>query len=122
MLRRGNSDIDIFMPISPAPPHSSAHTDHSDAALTPKETSVSMVDEPYRAARAAARWNGQAPHVTTGNESAAMIHCQPANCRGGTIESTSTGVLRIADTMSRVRSPSDASASGFEVSKSPASV
>src|SRR5690625_3109971 len=122
MLKRGNNDIDIFMPISPAPPHSSAHTDHSDAALTPKETSVSMVDEPYRAARAAARWNGQAPHVTTGSENAVITHCQPGNCSGGIIDSTRTGSVRIAEIIRRCRSARLALASGSEVSYSAAMV
>jgi len=36
----------IAMPISPAPPHSRAHSDQSVAAITPSETSVSMVEAP----------------------------------------------------------------------------
>ncbi len=67
----------IRMPIAPAPPSSSAHSDQPVAAITPSETRVSIVDEPCRPARAAARWNGQADQVATGRASAATTHCQP---------------------------------------------
>src|SRR5690625_5174223 len=116
MPKRGKRVIDIFMPISPAPPHSSAQTDHRVAAVTPSDTSVSMVEDPYRAARAAARWKGQAPQVTTGRENAVISHCQPGNCSGGIIDKTSTGAVRIAEMIKRLRSPSVASPSGCEVS------
>ena len=46
-----------------------------------------MVDPPCRSAVRAARWNGQAPQVTTGAARVSASHCQPSNCRAGTIDS-----------------------------------
>ena len=37
---------DIFMPVMPAPPNSSAYTDQPNEATTPRLTSVSMVAAP----------------------------------------------------------------------------
>ena len=64
------------MPGSPAVPRKSAHSDHPKAASTPTETRVSMVVAPWRRLVHAARWNGQAPHTTTGAASASEAHCQ----------------------------------------------
>src|SRR5690625_4384704 len=104
------------MPISPAPPRRSAHSDHSVAAVTPSDTSVSIVEAPCRAALTAERWKGQAPQVTTGSASAVTTHCQPGNCRAGTIESRTTGTVRTADTRSRRRRSACRCSAGEEVS------
>ncbi len=112
----GISDGRIRMPSSPAPPSVSAHSDHRVAAITPSETSVSIVDAPCRAARAAAVWNGHAPHVTTGSAAAATTHCQPVNCSAGIIDSATTGTVRIADATSRRRRSAPRASPGAEVS------
>ena len=106
----------IRMPIAPAPPSSSAHSDQPVAAITPSDTSVSMVDEPCRPARAAARWNGQADQVATGRASAATTHCQPSNCSGGTIESATTGTVSTDATTSRRRRSAPRASPGSDVS------
>src|SRR5665648_1185716 len=62
--------------------------------------------------RAAARWKGQADQVTTGRAAAVTTHCQPGNCRAGTIESSSTGTLRIAAPISRRRRSAPRSGTG----------
>ena len=76
---RGHSVGSMRRPIRPAPPSRSAHSDQAVAATMPMETSVSMVEAPCRAARAAARWNGHAAQVATGRARAATTHCQPSN-------------------------------------------
>src|SRR5579863_9966957 len=87
----------------PAPPKHSAYSDQRKAAPTPTETSVSMVAAACRALTAAARWNGQAPQVTTGTASASETHCQDGNGAAGTIASTMTGTASASDTASRRR-------------------
>jgi hypothetical protein len=64
------------MPGVPAVPNSSAHSDQPNAASTPTDTSVSMVDAPCRRFAQAARWNGHAPHTATGAARVREIHCQ----------------------------------------------
>ena len=115
---RGHSVGVIVMPSSPVPPSSSAHSDQDVAAMIPMLTSVSMVDAPCRAARAAARWNGHAAHVATGSASAATTHCQPRNCVTGTIDSTTTGTVRTAATTSRRRRSAPRASVGADVSSS----
>ncbi len=56
-----------------------AYTDHPQAAMMPRDTSVSIEDEPCRAFFSAARWNGQAAHPATGAASTIRTHCQPGN-------------------------------------------
>ena len=56
-----------------------AYTDHPQAAAMPRDTSVSIEDEPCLAFFSAARWNGQAAHPATGAASATSTHCQPGN-------------------------------------------
>ena len=60
-----------------------------------------MVAAACRALTAAARWNGQAPQVTTGTASASETHCQDGNWAAGTIASTMTGTASATDTASR---------------------
>ena len=79
-------------PARPAAPKNSAYSDHRYAAVTPTETSVSMVAAPCRALTTAARWNGHAPHTATGEASARQAHCQFRNCSGGIIASATTGM------------------------------
>ena len=100
---RGRNSMGILMPSSPAPPSVSAHRLQAVAAPTPSETRVSMVEAPWRAARKAALWKGQAPHVTTGRASAATTHCQPVNWVAGTMDRTMTGTDRTRLTMRRRR-------------------
>ena len=66
----------IVMPGIPAPPRNSAHSDHRNAALTPTLISVSIVAAPWRRLVTAARWNGHAPHTTTGAARVNDAHCQ----------------------------------------------
>ena len=44
--RRGIKVGSMVMPSRPAPPRSSAHNDHPVAAMTPIDTSVSIVEPP----------------------------------------------------------------------------
>ena len=94
------------MPIIPALPCSSATRDQPNAASTPTETSVSMVVLPCRRLTSAARWNGQAPHTTTGAASVSESHCQPSTWSAGTIAISTTGTVSSAETSSRWRSAS----------------
>ena len=91
------------MPGMPASVKNSAHTDHRYAATTPTEMRVSIVAAPWRRLASAARWNGHAPQITTGEASARASHCQSSNCSAGTIDSRSTGTLSAAETSSRRR-------------------
>src|SRR5680860_1556498 len=92
------------MPGIPAPPRNRAHSDQSHAALTPTEIRVSIVAAPWRALVKAARWNGKAPHTTTGEARVRASHCQLSNCNAGIIDSSSTGRLRTAEISNRCRS------------------
>src|ERR1035438_10719396 len=76
----------IRVPGIPAPPRNSAHSDHIHAALTPTEITVSIVAAPWRALVNAARWNGKAPHTTTGEARVRASHCQLSNCSSGTMD------------------------------------
>ena len=76
----------------------------------PIDTRVSMVAAPCRAFTAAARWNGQAPQVTTGVVSARASHCQYRNCSGGTMASSRTGTVRAAHAAMRAPARSDGGA------------
>ncbi len=88
-------------PGSPASPKNRAYSDHPKAASTPTDTNVSIVAAAWRRFTHAARWNGQAPHVTTGAASVSDNHCQLSNWRIGNIPRTITGSDRTADTKSR---------------------
>lgn len=85
------------IPSSPAPPKSRAHQLHSEEAMTPRETRVSIVVEPWRPAAKAALWNGHAPQVVTGIEARATTHCHPLNCRGGAIDKTRARIAKGAE-------------------------
>ncbi len=91
------------IPSIPAPPHRRAHQLHSVEEMTPRETSVSIVVDPWRPAAKAARWKGHAPHVTTGIEAAATTHCHPVNCHAGIIDRSIARMPRGAETMRRRR-------------------
>ena len=99
-IARENSWV---MPGIPALPRNSAYSDQRKAALTPTEMRVSMLAAPWRRVIAAARWNGQAAHTTTGEASARTSHCQFVNCSAGTIDSTITGIVSTAAPISRWR-------------------
>src|SRR4051794_29347666 len=89
------------MPGVPAVPQNSATSDQPNAARTPSDTSVSIVVVPCRRFVHAARWNGQAPHTTTGAASVSDSHCQYSNCSAGTIAIATTGTVSTADPTSR---------------------
>ena len=65
------------------------------------DTRVSMVDAPWRALMAAARWNGQADHSTTGVASAKAHQPQFGNCAAGTIEMMNSGTVKTTATIRR---------------------
>ena len=92
------------MPVIPASPKNRAYSDHPNAASVPIEISVSIVAVPWRRLAHAARWNGKAPHTTTGAASVSDSHCQLSNCRAGIIASSSTGTASTVETISRWRS------------------
>ena len=90
------------MPGIPASPKNSAYSDQTNAASTPRLIRVSMVAAPWRAfSPRAPRWNGHAPHTTTGAARVSDSHCQLANCSAGTIASASTGAVSTAEIISR---------------------
>ncbi len=64
--------------------NTSAPSDQPDAAITPRDTSVSIDVVPCRRFRAAAAWNGQAAHTTTGSASTATTTCQYGKRNDGT--------------------------------------
>ena len=66
----------IRIPGMPAPPKNRAYRDQPNAASTPRLIRVSIVAAPCRALIAAARWNGHAPHTTTGAARVRVSHCQ----------------------------------------------
>ena len=86
----------------------------------PSEISVSIVDVPCRRLVHAARWNGHAPHTTTGAASVSDSHCQFVNCRAGTIAIAMTGTVSTAETRSRWRSGATGSSSAGAPSPSSA--
>ena len=87
----------------PASPRNSAYIDHSHAESVPRLISVSIVAVPCLRFAQAARWNGQAPHSTTGVAIWSDSHCQLSNCSAGIIDISSTGIDSAALTISRVR-------------------
>ena len=86
------------------------------ASATPIEISVSIVAVPCRRFAHAARWNGHAPHATTGTASASDSHCQYVNCSAGTIAIAITGTSAPDEISSRRRSDAVGSslAGGFD--------
>ena len=94
----------IRMPGIPASPRNNAHNDQTYAARTPTDTRVSIVAAPWRRLVQAARWNGSAPHTTTGEASVNASHCQLSNCSGGIIDRRRTGSVSTAETINRCRS------------------
>ena len=100
----------IFIPVMPAPPNSSAWTDHSSDPVMPKLTSVSMVVTPCRRPATAARCNGHPPQAATGSVSSRLTHCHPLNCSDGAIASTMTASAAGAQTTTRSASPRAAAA------------
>ena len=81
----------MVMPGFPRRRRTSAHNDHPNAASVPTEMRVSMVAAPWRRLAHAARWNGSAPHTTTGAANVSDSHCQLLNCRAGIMAMASTG-------------------------------
>ena len=91
------------IPGTPAVPQNSAYSDHPRAASTPTEISVSMVEVPCRRLAHAARWNGHAPHTTTGAASVSESHCQYSTWSAGTIAIATTGTDSTNEISSRSR-------------------
>ena len=85
-------------------PKNRAYSDQASAASVPTLMSVSIVAAPPRRFFQAARWNGQAPHRTTGAASVRASHCQARNCSAGTIDIAMTGTVRAVTSSSRSRS------------------
>src|SRR5690625_2256494 len=119
---RGTSVSHLYMPVSAAPPHRSAHSDHRMGAGTPREAGRSNVDGGRRGRRAEARCMGPEREGTTGSVHTVMARGQHGNCSGGTIDRSATGVVNIAEMIRRLRSAVVASPSGLEVSYSAAVV
>ena len=69
--------------------------------MTPIEMSVSIVAVPCLAPAQAVRWNGYAPHRTTGVARTSDTHSQPLNCSAGTMPMSTTGTASTAETASR---------------------
>ena len=109
----------MVMPVTPASPKKRAYSDQANAASVPMEMSVSMVAAPWRRFVHAARWNGNAPHTTTGAARVRANHCQLSNCSAGIIDIATTGSASAAEIASRFRSSSVSSASSPEVASSP---
>src|SRR6476620_996905 len=82
-----------IMPGVPAVPRNNAYTDQANAARVPTELNVSMVAAPWRRVAQAARWNGNAPHTTTGAARVSDSHCQKVNFQAGTIANSTTGTV-----------------------------
>src|SRR5680860_665199 len=101
----GKRSNGIRTPVMPAWVNSSAHSDHSQAAETPTEIRVSIVAAPCRALVTAARWNGHAPHTTTGDARVREIHCQLSNWKAGTMDMARTGTVRTAEMTRRCHQP-----------------
>ena len=102
----------IRMPGMPASPKNSAYSDQTNAASTPRLIRVSMVAAPWRALTTAARWNGQAPHTTTGAARVSESHCQLGNCRPGIMAIASTGAVSPAEIIRRWRNERTSTSSG----------
>src|SRR5699024_5370084 len=71
------------------------------AAVTPIDTSVSMVEAPCRAALTAPRWNGQPPQKVMGNDNDMATQPQSGNWKTVNIEMKNSGTFRSADHISR---------------------
>ena len=70
---------------------------------------VSIVVAPWRRLVHVARWNGQAPHTTTGEARANASHIHSSNCSAGIMDSAITGMARAAVISSRWRACSTGS-------------
>ena len=101
--RVGMSDIGIVMPRSPAGVASRAYRLQPYAAVTPTDTSVSMLASAWRRFFHAVTWKGHADHAATGVANTRANHCQPRNCSAGIIDSSSTGTPRSTATVRRRR-------------------
>ena len=75
-VREIASENGCVIPAMPAVPQNNAYTDQPNAAMVPSEISVSMVAVRCRRFSQAARWNGSAPHTTTGAANVSDSHCQ----------------------------------------------
>ena len=74
----------------------SSTAEYTKETSTPTDTRVSIVDEPCRAARNAAEWNGHAAHSATGAARANATQPQCGNCSAGTMEINTSGTVSTA--------------------------
>src|SRR5699024_12740722 len=65
------------------------------------DTRVSMVEAPWRAALTAPRWKGQPPQNVMGNDSAMATQPQCGNWKTVNMEMKNSGMVRMADQISR---------------------
>jgi hypothetical protein len=94
----------LVQPLRPAVPRSSvniAHTGQAQAAMTPSDTSVSMVSVPCRRFFSAAWWNGQADHSATGAVQPMRAHCQPGKRTDGISDRSVSGTKNTSARISR---------------------
>src|SRR5699024_5789671 len=99
----------------------SSTVEYTHAAVTPIDTSVSIVDPPWRAAFTAPRWNGQPPQNVTGNDSTMATQPQCGNWKTVNIEIKNSGTVRMAETISRglsSRAPGASSTAGASAASS----
>ena len=82
---------------------------------------MSIVVAACRRLSHAARWNGQAPHTTTGVASVSDAHCQASNWSAGTIASSTTGTVSSAETTSRCCRRASSGSASSSGSATPAS-
>ena len=99
----GTSERPWRTPPRPASPKKSVPTDQPYAESTPTETSVSIVRDPCRRWRHAARWNRSPPQNTTGVASTSENHCQYRNCQNTFMATAITGRLSARQTRARWR-------------------
>ena len=81
-----------------------ATKDQIHAASVPIEIKVSIVAVRWRRLSTAARWKPEPAQKTTGVESAAASHSQPANWSGGIMASAASGAVRTAAATRRTAS------------------
>src|SRR5689334_3712156 len=101
----------VFMPASPK---NKAYIDHSHADSVPRLMSVSIVAVACLRLVHAARWNGQAPHRTTGVLIVSDNHCQLSNCSGEIIDIARTGTASSAQKINRCNNARVGSSSSAE--------
>src|SRR5699024_6406744 len=99
--------------------------EYTQAAVTPIDTKVSMVELPCRAALSAPRWKGQPAQKVTGNDSTIATQPQRGNWNAVSIEIRNSGTVKIAATINRgfsAAAPGGSSTAGASTVSSSSSV